>query len=76
MSDPESLCTPSEIQQITGRRRAQAQRRWLDQNQWTYAVSYSGDIVIARSHLEAQLNPKITHNTGQDTPDWSALDAT
>ena len=77
-----SICTPLEIQQITGRKRATAQRRWLDQHHWTYAVSFRGEIVIARSHMEARLNPQpsellreMLHNTGQDAPDWSALDA-
>lgn len=73
------LCTPEEIQRITGRKRTTSQIRWLEKHHWRYAVSFRGEIVIARSHMEAQLNPpithEITHNTGQDAPDWSALDA-
>lgn len=78
---PQWICTAEELRQITGRKRAAAQRRWLDRYQWRYAVNAVGAVIVARSHAEAKLNPppithQITHNAGQDTPDWSAFDGT
>ena len=73
-----ALCTSAEIQQITGRKRVSAQRRWLDRHGWTYAVSASGNIIIATTQREARLNPVSfinEGNIGQDAPNWSALDA-
>lgn len=72
------FCTADEIRTITGRQRVSAQRRWLDQHGWTYAVSASGNIIIAATQREARLNPVSVineGNIGQDAPNWSALDA-
>ena len=70
------ILTPAELKTITGRVRASAQCRWLDEHHWCYVASSTGEIIVARSHMEHQLNPithQITHNAGQDAPDWSTL---
>lgn len=79
VTETNSLCSVDEIRQITGKKRVSAQVRWLQRHGWIFVVNGSGKVVVARSQAEAKLNPpithQITHNTGQDAPDWSGWNA-
>lgn len=47
--------TPAELQELTGKRRADAQRRALDRMGLRYAVRPDGRPTVLRSHVEEKL---------------------
>ena len=50
------LClSEEELSEITSRKQSAAQRRWLTQQGWTFAVAADGSPKVLRTHAEAKL---------------------
>lgn len=57
---PGFTLTPDELQQLTGRKRCDAQRAALDRMQLRYGVRPDGSLAVLRAHVEQQLGGTAT----------------
>ena len=68
--------TPDELRELTGRKLASAQRRWLAANGIEARRRADGKVVVAREHVLEQLGVRGTVQARPAwEPDWSAFDA-
>jgi len=47
--------TPVELAELTGRKLASAQRRWLAENKYLFVQNANGRPIVARGHVMARL---------------------
>lgn len=65
-----------ELGELTGYASARGQRRWLDDNGWTYAVARDGSPRVARAYFLARMGvPREAGETVQHAtePNWHAI---
>lgn len=69
-----SLClTPDELEELTSRTQLAAQRRWLDQYTWRYAVDSDGRPKVLRAYMEERLGLAKPAAPGVDEPDFTVF---
>ena len=64
--------TETELQQLTGRVRASAQIRWLQQNGYRHTVNALGDPVVAIAEASRKLVGGDVKKRSQ-APNWDAM---
>lgn len=76
MTDTEFLSS-DELAEITGRKNRAAQRVWLDENGWTYAMNAAGRPIVGRWYARMRLAGVTPTASGALQhawkPDFSAL---
>lgn len=67
--------TDTELASLTGRARADCQRRWLERNGWPHAVNANGRPVVSRAYAERRLGGAsvASGQAGLVTPNFDAL---
>lgn len=67
--------TPEELYELTHRKRATAQLRWLRENKIEARLRADGTVVALRAAVEAKLGAVPSKGRATE-PNWKALDAT
>lgn len=58
-----TFLTKEELEELTGAKQPDRQRKWLGENGYEFAIRIDGSNVVLRSHLERKLGGEIIPNS-------------